>query len=254
MGGRRTLDAAASIGVELQSHTIETLQALTSVSLEGLQMFARFPWFPLPSAETAWLDRVVLDLSDLHDAGAIDAEYFRRAWTCLQLVALVQETDIPEALKVEMAAHLIARSRRTDSESMVTGLGADDLRRVLGDAAEESTSKTDEEGILHLIPAFAIAGRRWDFKTRDADSNRPAPHGHDQEDHSVVLDPYTGEVTGRNGKLLKTARPKELEELWRDPKFRKMATEARAWMKKSQPRRPDAVPELPLAAKTSPKQ
>ncbi len=217
-------------------------------------MFRRFPWFPLPGAETVWLDRVVLDLSGLHDAGAIDSEYLRQAWTYLHLVALVQEADLPETLKGEIAEQLVGRSRRIDGESAVTRVEAEDLRREMGDAAEGSASASDEEGILHLIPAFSIARRRWDFKKTDADSNRPAPHGHDQEDHSVVLDPYTGEITDGTGKLLTTAKPKELDKLWRDPKFRNFATEARAWMKESQPWRTDAIPELPLAARSDPQQ
>ncbi|RKH12496.1 hypothetical protein D7V77_41115, partial [Corallococcus sp. CA041A] len=106
-------------------------------------------------------------------------------------------------------------------------------------------AREEEPDFLHLIPGFEIAGRRWEFHLTDKDANRPAPHGHDIEDHSVVLDPYTGDVVDRDGKKLMSAKPKELRDLWRDKKFRRFADRARDTMREQQPWRIDALPPVP---------
>ena len=207
-----------------------------------------YPWIPPVSPETAWLNRVLLDLSDLFDAGAIDSEYFRRASTFLHLVALIQEPDIPDEVKVRISTHLINRQGQSDADMNAVSFSEDDFQRSTTTSADDFSERIDEDGTVHLLPEFAIAGRRWDFKKTDADSNRPAPHGHDQEDHSIVLDPYSGAVTNGSGRGLKTASPKEIDKLWRNRQFRKFAFDARDWMKTSQPWRRDALPDLPPAA------
>ncbi|RKH22089.1 hypothetical protein D7V77_28180 [Corallococcus sp. CA041A] len=49
-------------------------------------------WYPFEPMmfrpDTLWVQRVLADLSALHDAGAFDDEYLRRAWLTIMLVAL----------------------------------------------------------------------------------------------------------------------------------------------------------------------
>lgn len=180
-------------------------------------------WFPLgPFAsrpETLWAQRVLFDLSALHDAGAFHEVYLRRAWLTIMLVQLGDE-PLPDepALRTDLVRWMVQRAGLGEHAHEVPTV--DEVFGVVergGAGVDGSPVKATEEepDVIHLLPGFSIAGRRWEFHLTDKDSNRPAPHGHDIEDHSVVLDPYTGAVFDKNGKALKSAKPKELRELMR---------------------------------------
>jgi hypothetical protein len=207
-------------------------------------------WYPygplLFRPDTLWTQRVLADLSELHDAGALDKQYLRRAWLTVMLVAVRDERLPDDAdLRRDIIRWLV------EAAGPIENLGepptVDDVFGPLGADGEGGARETrdDDPDVLHLLPGFAIAGRRWDFHLTDKDGNRPAPHGHDVEDHSVVLDPYTGAVVDKNGKPLKSAKPKELRGLWDDRKFRNFAERARQTMRQQQPWRTDALPPVP---------
>lgn len=208
-----------------------------------------YPFLPLPSRpDSLWVDSVLVDLSALHDAGAFDEIYLRRAWLTLMLVQIGDEPlrDDP-ALRAELVRWIVERSGL--GEQAVEVPPTEDVFVAIGQDRESESSpfraSEEDPNVLHLVPGFSIAGRRWEFHLTDKDGNRPAPHGHDIEDHSVVLDPYTGTVIDKNGKALKAAKSKELRELWKDRSFRKFASRARATLKQQQPWRSDALPPEP---------
>lgn len=202
---------------------------------------------------SAWLQRVNLDLSELHDSGIIDTEYFHEAWTCLHIIALAQTKQFRPETKLSVARELLADLRLQKGTLGREDWRDEELENLFDspreDDEEEGQVGHDEQGRLDFTPSSSIAGRRWRFYQADADSNRPAPHGHDSNDHRIVFDPYTGVVTGPNGEQLKKAKLGELERLWRCKKFRAFAYRAREWMKSTQPWRTDALPPLPPYAK-----
>jgi hypothetical protein len=207
-------------------------------------------WYPFEPMvfrpDTLWAQRVLTDLSALHDAGAFDDEYLRRAWLTLMLVALGNER-LPDDAELQRYLIRWLVQNAGPIETLNEAPAVDDVfGTVEKDGAGATTEAREEEpDVLHLIPGFKIAGRRWKFHLTDKDSNRPAPHGHDVDDHNVVLDPYTGDVVDKNGKKLTAAKPKELRDLWRDKKFRRFADRARETMHEQQSWRVDALPPVP---------
>lgn len=208
-----------------------------------------YPFGPFASRpDNLWAQRVLADLSALHDAGAFDEAYVRRAWLTIMLVQIGDE-PLPDdpALRAELVRWIVQRAGLGEQAAEVPPV--EDVFVAIGQGRKDEGSpieaSEEEPDVLHLLPGFSIAGRRWEFHLTDKDSNRPAPHGHDIEDHSVVLDPYTGTVVDKNGKALKAAKPKELRELWNDKSFRNFATRARATLHEQQPWRSDALPPVP---------
>ena len=207
-------------------------------------------WYPFePIAlrpDTLWVQRVLTDLSALHDADAFDDEYLGRAWLTIMLVALGNERLPDDAeLQRDLIRWLVQNAGPI--ETVREAPAVDDVFGAVEKYGVGATTEAREEepDFLHLIPGFEIAGRRWEFHLTDKDASRPAPHGHDIADHSVVLDPYTGDVVDKNGKKLMSAKPKELRVLWRNKKFRRFADRARETMREQQPWRIDALPPVP---------
>jgi hypothetical protein len=234
-----------------------------------------WPWRLIPS--TAWLDRVLRDLSDLHDSEVLSERYFKRAWMIMALVSLVQELDYaryPRELRENIFNEVLhwldadadsgaeaASLLRMYLDETIKGIDAVEeqpsLKRQLTMATSAQNEKSfDGNGTparnrndpklppLELIPGETIAGRRWKFHAADADPEPPPPHGHDLNDNRIKLDVYTGTVSGPNG-TYQNASAKELARLWADKKFRSHATRARQYLLDTQPWRAKALPEMP---------